>query len=75
MPLDAMSDHDDEDLLARYARGDAEAARVGFDHGEADPVERELYDEALTSLKLLTRSLEDYREAAPVSAFTSAGCA
>jgi len=28
MPLDAMSDHDDEDLLARYARGDAEAARA-----------------------------------------------
>jgi len=32
----------------------------------------ELYDEALTALKILTRSLEDYRESAPVSAFTSA---
>ncbi len=32
----------------------------------------ELYEEALTALKLMTRSLEDYREAAPVSAFTSA---
>ena len=31
----------------------------------------ELYDEALGALKLLTRSLEDYREAAPISAFTS----
>ena len=31
----------------------------------------ELYDEALVALRLLTRSLEDYREAAPVSAFTS----
>ena len=30
-----------------------------------------LYDEALGGLKLLTRSLEDYREAAPVTAFTS----
>ena len=28
MPLDAMSDHDDEALLALYARGDAEAARA-----------------------------------------------
>ncbi|MEM7310665.1 MAG: MlaD family protein [Planctomycetota bacterium] len=34
--------------------------------------DREMYDEALTALKLLTRSLEDYREAAPVSAFTTA---
>ncbi|MCZ6598147.1 MAG: MlaD family protein [Planctomycetota bacterium] len=32
--------------------------------------ERELYDEVLTVVKLLTRSLEDYREAAPVTAFT-----
>jgi phospholipid/cholesterol/gamma-HCH transport system substrate-binding protein len=32
----------------------------------------ELYQEALTALKLITRSLEDYRESAPVSAFTSA---
>lgn len=32
--------------------------------------DRELYDEALTAVKLMTRSLEDYREAAPVSAFT-----
>lgn len=32
----------------------------------------ELYEEALTALKLITRSLEDYREAAPISAFTSA---
>ena len=32
--------------------------------------DRELYDEALVAVKLLTRSLEDYREAAPVSAFT-----
>ncbi len=31
----------------------------------------ELYDEALIALRLLTRSLEDYREAAPVSGFTS----
>jgi len=30
----------------------------------------ELYDEAITGLKLLTRSLEDYREAAPITAFT-----
>jgi phospholipid/cholesterol/gamma-HCH transport system substrate-binding protein len=31
-----------------------------------------LYEEALTALKVLTRSLEDYRESAPVSAFTTA---
>ncbi len=31
---------------------------------------QELYDEALAGVKLLTRSLEDYREAAPIQAFT-----
>ncbi|MEW6072417.1 MAG: MlaD family protein [Planctomycetota bacterium] len=31
----------------------------------------ELYDELLGAVKLLTRSLEDYREAAPITAFTS----
>ena len=31
----------------------------------------ELYDELLTGVKLLNRSLEDYREAAPVSTFTN----
>ncbi len=31
----------------------------------------ELYEETLNAVKLLTRSLEDYREAAPVSIFTS----
>jgi len=34
-------------------------------------MDQELYDQALTAVKLLNRSLEDYREAAPVSAFTS----
>jgi phospholipid/cholesterol/gamma-HCH transport system substrate-binding protein len=34
-------------------------------------MDQELYDEALTAVGLLTRSLEDYREAAPVTAFTS----
>ena len=34
--------------------------------------ERDLYDELRVAVKLLTRSLEDYREAAPVGAFTSA---
>jgi len=34
-------------------------------------MDEELYAEALNAVKLLTRSLEDYREAAPVSAFTS----
>ena len=33
-------------------------------------MDQELYDEALKSVKLLTRSLEDYREAAPITAFT-----
>lgn len=33
--------------------------------------EDELYEEVLTSVKLLNRSLEDYREAAPVSTFTN----
>jgi len=33
-------------------------------------MEQDLYDEALDSVQLLTRSLEDYREAAPVSTFT-----
>lgn len=32
----------------------------------------EFYDELMTGMRLLNRSLEDYREAAPVSAFTSA---
>ena len=32
----------------------------------------EFYDELMVGLRLLNRSLEDYREAAPVSAFTSA---
>lgn len=32
---------------------------------------QEVYDELLAAVKLLTRSLEDYREAAPVSTFTS----
>jgi phospholipid/cholesterol/gamma-HCH transport system substrate-binding protein len=32
---------------------------------------KELYDEVLNSVRLLNRSLEDYREAAPVSTFTS----
>ncbi|MFT5284079.1 MAG: phospholipid/cholesterol/gamma-HCH transport system substrate-binding protein [Planctomycetota bacterium] len=31
----------------------------------------EVYDEVLAAVRLLTRSLEDYREAAPVSTFTS----
>ncbi|TAJ21645.1 MAG: MCE family protein, partial [Planctomycetota bacterium] len=32
---------------------------------------KELYNEVLNSVRLLNRSLEDYREAAPVSTFTS----
>jgi phospholipid/cholesterol/gamma-HCH transport system substrate-binding protein len=32
---------------------------------------KELYNEVLTAVRLLNRSLEDYREAAPVSTFTS----
>ena len=34
-------------------------------------MERELYDGVLTSVRLLNRSLEDYREAAPISTLTS----
>jgi phospholipid/cholesterol/gamma-HCH transport system substrate-binding protein len=34
-------------------------------------MDKELYNEVLTSVRLLNRSLEDYREAAPVSTFTS----
>jgi len=34
-------------------------------------MEDELYDQALTALGLLNRSLEDFREAAPISSFTS----
>jgi len=34
-------------------------------------MDTELYDEALDSVRLVTRSLEDYREAAPISSFTS----
>jgi phospholipid/cholesterol/gamma-HCH transport system substrate-binding protein len=34
-------------------------------------MESELYDQAVIAVKLLNRSLEDYREAAPVSTFTS----
>lgn len=34
-------------------------------------MEDELYDQALTALGLLNRSLEDFREAAPISSFTN----
>ena len=34
-------------------------------------MEPDLYDEVLLSVRLLNRSLEDYREAAPISTFTS----
>ena len=34
-------------------------------------MDTELYQEALESVQLITRTLEDYREAAPISTFTN----
>jgi phospholipid/cholesterol/gamma-HCH transport system substrate-binding protein len=51
-------------MTAKLENGDGTLAKILNDD--------ELYDEILTGVKLLNRSLEDYREAAPVSSFTSA---
>lgn len=59
----------------RTASADLQAVAATVRTGEGTLgkllMDEELYDQALTAVKLLTRSLEDYREAAPVSAFTS----
>ena len=49
------------------------AARVRAGEGTLGKLlmDEELYDEARGAVGLLTRSLEDYREAAPITAFTS----
>jgi phospholipid/cholesterol/gamma-HCH transport system substrate-binding protein len=66
-----------EDVLndVKLTSADISAAASQLRSGEGtigkllmDP---ELYEEALSAVRLLTRSLEDYREAAPVSIFTS----
>ncbi|HED66604.1 MAG TPA: MCE family protein [Planctomycetes bacterium] len=76
-----VSDEEMADGLAetldnfRSASADLQALVATVRSGEGTVgkllVDEELYDEALTAVKLLTRSLEDYREAAPVTAFTS----
>lgn len=53
-----------DSMTAKLENGDGTLAKLLSDD--------ELYDEILTGVKLLNRSLEDYREAAPVSNFTSA---
>jgi len=54
---------DIEALVAKVRTGEGNLGKFLLDE--------ELYDEALGAVKLLTRSLEDFREAAPVTAFTS----
>jgi len=49
-------------VVAHVRTGEGSLGRILMD--------QELYDEALKSVKLLTRSLEDYREAAPITAFS-----
>ncbi len=51
-------------LTERLENGDGTLSKLMNDD--------ELYDELLTGVKLLNRSLEDYRESAPVSTFTTA---
>ncbi len=59
----------------KAASADVEAVAATIRSGEGTVgkllMDQELYDEAMIAVKLLTRTLEDYREAAPVSAFTS----
>ena len=56
------------------ASGDLQAITAQLRSGDGTlgklVMDEELYDKALTSVQLLNRSLEDYREAAPVTAFT-----
>jgi len=49
-------------VVAHVRTGEGSLGRILMD--------QELYDEALKGVKLLTRSLEDYREAAPITAFS-----
>jgi phospholipid/cholesterol/gamma-HCH transport system substrate-binding protein len=50
----------------------AEAVEVGDGSIAQLLNNREFFDELMSGMRLLNRSLEDYREAAPVSAFTTA---
>jgi phospholipid/cholesterol/gamma-HCH transport system substrate-binding protein len=56
------------------ASDDIAAVTKGVRNGEGSVgklfSDDELYEEGLTAVKLLTRSLEDFREAAPISTFT-----
>jgi len=54
---------DIEALVAKVRTGEGNLGKFLLD--------QELYDEALGAVKLLTQSLEDFREAAPVTAFTT----
>ncbi len=54
-----------EDLAAMVAH-----ARAGEGTAGKFIMDEELYEEILTTVGLLTRSLEDYREAAPITALT-----
>ena len=58
-----MASDDIENVAATIRAGEGTVGKLLMD--------QELYDEAIIAVKLLTRTLEDYREAAPVSAFTS----
>lgn len=49
-------------VVAQFRSGGGTLGRLLMD--------QQLYDEALVAVRLLTRSLEDYREAAPITAFT-----
>ena len=55
--------HDLAEIVTHVRTGEGTVGKLLMD--------QELYDEALAAVKLLTRSLEDFREAAPVTAFTS----
>ncbi len=59
----------------RQVSEDLQAVALQLRSGEGTAgklvMDQELYDKLLEAVKLLTRSLEDYREAAPISIFTS----
>ena len=68
----------DDELYTTYRDFGARIERIAASLEEGDGSigqllnNSEFYDELMVGLRLLNRSLEDYREQAPVSAFTSA---
>jgi phospholipid/cholesterol/gamma-HCH transport system substrate-binding protein len=54
---------DVREVVAKVRQGEGTLGKI--------MVEKELYGQALVAVQLLNRSLEDYREAAPITSFTS----